>query len=85
MMDKGRNLGPSPSCIKYITPPWTSPWSSFPRYMSAKVHVKNLVVIPMIAVSHIQKIAPGPPVWIATATPAMFPIPTVLANALDKA
>ena len=49
------------------------------------VHVKNFVVIPKIAVHHIQNIAPGPPVWIAIATPAILPIPTVLERALDKA
>ena len=76
---------PRPSSMKYITPPWISPWSSFPRYISASVHVKNLVLIPNIAVTHIQNTAPGPPVCIATATPAIFPIPTVPANALDNA
>ena len=36
----------------------------------------NLVVIPKIAVIHIQKIAAGPPIQIAKATPPMFPVPT---------
>ena len=45
--------------------------------MTAKEQVKNLVAIPSIAVIHIQKIAPGPPIWIANATPAMLPIPMV--------
>ena len=82
---RGRNFSPRPFSIKYITPPCISPWSSLPRYIKANEQVKNFVLIPNIAVIHIQNIAPGPPEWIATATPAMFPIPTVLANALDNA
>ena len=35
-----------------------------------------LVVIPKIAVIHIQNIAAGPPVHIASATPPIFPVPT---------
>ena len=34
---------------------------------------------------HIQNIAPGPPIEIATATPAIFPIPTVAERAVVKA
>ena len=41
--------------------------------------------MPTMALTHIQNKAPGPPVWIATATPLILPIPTVPANALDKA
>ena len=33
----------------------------------------------------IQKVAPGPPMLTATATPAMFPSPTVPDNAVVKA
>ena len=35
-----------------------------------------MVVIPKIAVIHIQNIAAGPPVHIAKATPPIFPVPT---------
>lgn len=35
--------------------------------------------------SHIQKMAPGPPMEIAVATPAMLPVPTVLASAMQHA
>ena len=45
----------------------------------------NLVAIPSRAVTHIQNRAPGPPKWIANATPAMFPIPTVADSAVDSA
>ena len=41
-----------------------------------------LVAIPKRAVSHIQKIAPGPPKVIAVATPTILPIPTVAAKAV---
>jgi hypothetical protein len=36
-------------------------------------------------VTHIQKRAPGPPQWMAMATPAMFPIPTVAERAVERA
>ena len=44
--------------------------------MWPKVTSTNLVVIPNIAVIHIQKIAAGPPVHIAKATPPILPVPT---------
>ena len=53
--------------------------------MTDKVQVKNLVAIPTIAVSHIQKIAPGPANLIAMATPAMLPKPMVPDKAVVKA
>jgi hypothetical protein len=37
------------------------------------------------AKTHIQNIAPGPPMERAVATPAIFPMPTVLARAVDVA
>ena len=45
----------------------------------------NLVVIPKIAVIHIQKIAAGPPIQIASATPPIFPVPTAPDIAVVKA
>ena len=44
------------------------------------MHVKNFVAIPIIAVTHIQNIEPGPAIEIARATPAMFPSPIVPDN-----
>ena len=41
--------------------------------------------MPKIAETHIQNSAPGPPKWIAVATPAMLPTPTVAASAVDSA
>ena len=35
--------------------------------------------------THIQKMAPGPPRQIAPATPTRFPVPTVAANAVQRA
>ncbi|SIK14445.1 Uncharacterised protein [Mycobacteroides abscessus subsp. abscessus] len=40
---------------------------------------------PKIAISHIQKIAPGPPIEIASAMPAMLPVPTREAAEIQKA
>ena len=40
----------------------------------------NFVDIPTSALTHIQKMAPGPPITRAMATPAMLPIPTVAAT-----
>ena len=42
--------------------------------------MKNFVAIPIIAVTHIQKIDPGPAIEIARATPAMLPNPIVPDN-----
>ena len=41
--------------------------------------------MPTSAVIHIQKSAPGPPMAIAVATPAMLPVPTVAASAVISA
>ena len=40
---------------------------------------------PMRATAHIQNTAPGPPVAMATDTPAMFPTPSVEASAVQQA
>ena len=82
---KGFHLLPKPSVIKYIGPPWISPFESLPLYIIDKVDVKNFVDIPITPLIHIQKIDPGPPILIATATPAILPIPTVADRAVDKA
>ena len=49
------------------------------------MQLENFAVIPKTAVIHIQKTAPGPPTWMATATPAMLPSPTVAERALVRA
>ena len=81
----GFHFFPKPSVIKYIGPPCSSPSLSFPLYIMAKEEVKNFVDIPTTALIHIQKIAPGPPIAMATATPEIFPIPTVAESAVVKA
>ena len=53
--------------------------------MIDKAPSKNLVDIPTTALTHIQKMAPGPPTVMAIATPAMLPMPTVEAMALISA
>ena len=54
-------------------------------YIIVNVPSKNFVAIPTTALTHIQKIAPGPPIVMATATPEILPIPTVAAIALVSA
>ena len=44
-----------------------------------------MVIMPKNAATHIQNTAPGPPVTIAAATPAMLPVPTVAARAAHNA
>ena len=68
---------PRPLVIIYIGPPCTSSRSSLPLYIMASVPSKNFVAIPRSALTHIQKMAPGPPTTRAIATPAMLPSPTV--------
>ena len=41
--------------------------------------------MPTIAAIHIQKIAPGPPIVMAYATPAMLPVPIVADRAVQSA
>ena len=81
----GFHFAPSPSTMKYIGPPCTWPWASRPRYITARLHVKNLVAMPTSAQTHIQNSAPGPPVVTATATPPILPMPTVPERALHNA
>ena len=45
----------------------------------------KIVAIPRNAAHHIQKIAPGPPMAIAVAAPAMLPVPTWAAIAVASA
>ena len=43
------------------------------------------MTMPASAESHSQKIAPGPPVATASATPTMLPVPSVAASAVHTA
>ena len=45
----------------------------------------NAVIMPKNADTHIQKIAPGPPMASAVATPAMLPVPAEAASAVHMA
>ena len=71
--------------IKYIGPPCNTPLLSLPLNIIAREEVKNFVDIPTKALIHIQKIAPGPPIAMATATPEILPIPTVAESAVVNA
>ena len=46
------------------------------RQICARVDSTNADAAPTMAMSHIQNTAPGPPVAMAVATPAMLPVPT---------
>ena len=76
---------PRPFLIAYIGPPICSPWSSVSRKCTASSTSEYLVAMPTRAVIHIQNSAPGPPMAIAVATPAMLPVPTVAASAVISA
>ena len=52
------------------------------RYFMASAISAYLVAIPSTDDTHIQNTAPGPPANSAPVTPAMFPVPTVPANAV---
>ena len=88
-MEKKMAIGfhafPNPSVIKYIGPPCISPRLSRPRNITASVHSKYFVLTPRRAEIHIQNMAPGPPVAMATATPLMLPMPIVPAKAVESA
>ncbi len=54
-------------------------------YLTPSVHSQNLSDIPSKPDNIIQKVAPGPPRDIATATPPILPKPTVPDNAVERA
>ena len=61
------------------------PSSYFSRYFTPRRASAYLVAMPTNPHIHIQKMAPGPPVNRAVATPPIFPFPTVAARAVDSA
>ena len=71
--------------IVYIGPPDISPFSFTTRYLIASIHSANFEVSPKQAEIHIHTNAPGPPNTIAVATPTIFPVPIVAANAVINA
>ena len=60
---------------------------SFPRilYNCPKVDSMKALEAPNSAMTHIQKIAPGPPMVSAVATPTIFPVPIEPARAVKSA
>ena len=76
-MASGFMRGEMPLVSTCMGPPCTTPLASLPLYIIASVPSKNFVAIPRNALTHIQKIAPGPPTHSAIATPAILPMPTV--------
>ena len=71
---------PRPCSIMCMGPPCGLPLSSRPLYMIASTPSWYLVAMPTSALTHIQNIAPGPPITRAMATPAILPRPTVAAT-----
>mgnify|MGYP000849726654 CR=1 FL=1 len=55
------------------------------QYLTPSVHSQYLRDIPSKLDNIIQNVAPGPPRDIATATPPIFPKPTVPDNAVERA
>ena len=55
------------------------------RYLTPRVHSTNFDDIPKSPAIIIQKVAPGPPIATATATPAILPRPTVADKAVVSA
>ncbi len=68
-----------------IGPPIISPLAFTVRYFIASIHSANLEVRPKAADTHIHTKAPGPPATMAVATPIIFPVPIVAANAVINA
>lgn len=58
---------------------------SMSRYLTPSVHSTNFDDMPKRPAMIIQKVAPGPPIEIATATIEMLPRPTVPETAVAKA
>ena len=57
----------------------------FTLYNCANVDSTKALQAPSKAIIHIQNTAPGPPTAMAVATPARFPVPTLLARETIKA
>ena len=66
-------------------PPDTEPSGCWIRYFTPSVHSTNLEAIPSTPATMSQKMAPGPPMEMATATCAMLPTPTVPDRAVASA
>ena len=76
----GRQCRPRPEVMIYIGPPVGVPSGREERWSMASTPSWYFVLMPTMALTHIQKIAPGPPIASAIATPAILPMPTVAAT-----
>ena len=54
------------------------------RWACARLASAKMVAMPKKAESHIQKMAPGPPMTMAVAAPARLPVPTWAATAVAR-
>lgn len=66
-------------------PAGNTPVGVLAAYLTPSVHSVNFVDIDRSPATIIQNVAPGPPMVMATATPAMFPRPTVPETAVASA
>ena len=62
-----------------------SPSSLFSRYLIEQTTSEYLIAMATKPTTHIQKIAPGPPLTIPIATPIIFPVPIVPLRAAKTA
>ena len=69
----------------YMAPPSMLPLWSFTRYFTAANVSAYLVAMPNTPVSHIHRMAPGPPASTAVPTPTMLPVPMVAESAVVRA
>ena len=69
----------------HIGPPCGLSGLSVLRYSIDIVTSVSLIAMPRKPMTHIQKIAPGPPSAMASATPPILPRPTVADSAADRA
>ena len=92
----GRNTLPLPASQKLFQKRFSRPqsddaWCGRGLYGYNEAPTRRLigpgyfVAMPTRAVTHIQNTAPGPPRWIAVATPAILPVPTVADSAVARA
>ena len=76
---------PIPRSKAYMGPPSILPCGVRMRYLTASSPSAYLVEMPNTPVSQHQNTAPGPPNVMAVATPTIFPVPMVAANAVANA
>ena len=75
----------SPRERYHIGPPETEPSSCSERYFTASTTSAHFRLMAKKPITTIQKVAPGPPMAMAIATPAILPSPIVPESAVERA